>query len=116
MSDIIDYENIVAEADCCDETLREDGVCFNIDVSTDEFFEGKTDCLPLSRSEAICQEGPREQFNLITAFVDGSNVYGSDDDTADNLRTKTDGLLRTHELGPTLPTRQGAGFESNLDE
>ena len=115
MSDVNDYMNIVAEADCCDEALREDGVCFNIDVSTDEFFEGKTDCLPLSRSEAICQEGqgPREQFNINTAFVDGSNVYGSDDDTADNLRTKTDGLLRTHELGPTLPTRRGAGFESN---
>jgi len=101
------------EADCCDENLREDSVCFNIDVSTDEFFEGKTDCLPLSRSEAICQEGPREQFNLITAFVDGSNVYGSDEETAEGLRTKTDGLLRTHELGPTLPTRQDAGFESD---
>ena len=88
-------------------------MCFNIDVTTDRFFQDKTACLPFSRSEAICQEGGREQFNLITAFVDGSNVYGSDDRTAEGLRTKTDGLLRTHELGPTLPTREEAGFESD---
>ena len=87
-------------------------MCFNIDVTMDRFFQDKTDCLPFSRSEAICQDGGREQFNLVTAFVDGSMVYGSDNETAEGLRTKTDGLLRTHELGPTLPTRQAAGFES----
>ena len=107
------HVNIAAEADCCDEDLKEDGVCFNIDVTLDRFFQGKTDCLPFSRSEAICQEGGREQINLLTAFVDGSNVYGSDEHTAEGLRTKTNGLLRTHELGPTLPTRQDAEFESD---
>ena len=49
---------------------------------------------------------------MLTAFVDGSNIYGSDSHTAEALRTKIDGLLRTHELGPTLPTRQDAELES----
>merc|ERR1711970_1224095 len=62
--------------------------------------------------DAICQAGPREQINLLTAFVDGSNIYGSDIHTAEGLRTKADGLLRTHDLGPTPPTRQDAEFES----
>jgi len=99
------------EAECCDEELREEEVCFNIDASTDRFFLDKKECLPFCRSDAICQPGPREQINLLTAFVDGSNIYGSDSHTAEALRTKTDGLLRTHELGPTLPTRQDAELE-----
>ena len=53
---------------------------------------------------------------MLTAFVDGSNIYGSDSHTAEALRTKTDGLLRTHELGPTLPTRQDAELESEENQ
>ena len=51
----------------------------------------------------------REQFNIITAFIDGSNVYGSDDKRADGLRRKYKGLLRTHSRGPTLPASKEAG-------
>ena len=38
---------------------------------------------------------PREQVNSITAYIDGSNVYGSDQDRADFLRTFSDGELKT---------------------
>ena len=69
--------------------------------------------MPFSRSDAICTEsGQREQFNLITAFIDGSNVYGSDDDKAESLRLKSKGLLKTHSRGPTLPTNKQTGFMS----
>ncbi len=47
----------------------------------------------------------REQFNAITAFVDASNVYGSDDDTAGALRANVGGLLR-EARGGYLPHTQ----------
>ncbi|XP_050401147.1 peroxidase-like protein 3 [Patella vulgata] len=34
----------------------------------------------------IDDENPREQQNLITAFIDGSSVYGSDEETEERLR------------------------------
>ena len=67
-------------------------------------------CHNFVRSDATCTEsGVREQFNIITAFIDGSNVYGSDDKRADGLRLKSKGLLRTHSKGPTLPASKDAG-------
>ena len=55
--------------------------------------------LIVSRSDSICTEtasSPREQFNGITAFIDGSNIYGSDEATSSGLREFSDGLLKTH--------------------
>ncbi|MGF1538273.1 MAG: peroxidase family protein [Elainellaceae cyanobacterium] len=45
---------------------------------------------------------PRQLPNNITAFVDGSNVYGSDEEQLDDLRTFTGGQLRVSE-GNLLP-------------
>ena len=74
---------------------------------------GMTDCLPFSRSDAICnQNGHREQINALSSYIDGSNIYGSDISVSEGLRTKDGGELRVHELGPTMPTRKDAGFES----
>ena len=45
--------------------------------------------MEVTRSEAVCENAAmttREQFNGITAFVDASNVYGSEDETAIKLR------------------------------
>ena len=69
--------------------------------------------MPFTRSDAICTEdGHREQFNIITAFTDGSNIYGSDDRRAEGLRTLTKGFLRTHTRGPTLPAnKQASGID-----
>ena len=85
--------------------------CFNIDIAGDEFFSGRTSCFPFSRSDPVCStEGPREQVNALSAFIDGGAVYGSDEETAHSLRTLSGGLMRTNSLGPTLPTRTEAGL------
>jgi peroxidase len=52
---------------------------------------------------------PRQQINSITAFLDGSMVYGSDTTTANSLRTMTDGKLKTSE-GNMLPWNDSATF------
>ncbi|MCA9100193.1 MAG: hypothetical protein KDA63_03525 [Planctomycetales bacterium] len=52
---------------------------------------------------------PREQLNAITAFIDGSQVYGSDQATADSLRTFTAGKLTTSENG-LLPMDDDGAF------
>ena len=112
---------------CCDPAVlsmeaqqpEELRLCFNIDVTDDIFYQGKRTCLPFTRSDATCTEsGQREQFNLITAFIDGNNVYGSDGEKARKLRTMKDGLLKTHSIGPTLPSNGQTGFaeEDNTSE
>ena len=84
-----------------------------MDVSDDSFYKGKRECLPFTRSIPICTEDDdsREQMNLNSAFIDGGALYGSDPKTASKLRTFSDGLMKTHRLGPTLPTRGEAGLK-----
>lgn len=54
----------------------------------------------------------REQTNLITSWIDGSNVYGSDQDRADWLRTFQDGKLKT-SAGNLLPYNTVDGQKSS---
>ena len=60
-------------------------------------------CLPFSRSLAVCADPTfpivtelilREQINVLTSFIDGSMIYGSDDVLAIKLRELQGGLLR----------------------
>ena len=52
---------------------------------------------------------PREQINFITSWVDGSNVYGSDETTATSLRTLEGGLMKT-SAGDLLPLDEEGFF------
>lgn len=54
---------------------------------------------------------PRQQINDITSWIDGSNIYGSDQETVDNLRLFQRGMLRVsgNPTGQLLPV-DGEGF------
>ncbi|MGE3966409.1 MAG: peroxidase family protein [Planctomycetota bacterium] len=55
-----------------------------------------------TRSLFLAGSMPREQENVLTSFIDASNVYGSDDARALELRTLSGGLLKT-SAGDLLP-------------
>jgi len=76
--------------------------------SGDQFFDPAgtgTKKIQLSRSNfdpATGTNTPRQQTNTITAFVDGSQVYGSDAARAAALRTLSSGKLKT-SAGNMMP-------------
>ncbi|MGH6645220.1 MAG: peroxidase family protein, partial [Bradyrhizobium sp.] len=88
---------------------------FNIAVPAgDPYFDptnSGTKTIPLSRSKVAAGTGvtsPRMQVNEITAFMDGSMVYGSSDTTAASLRTGVGGQMKT-STGDLLP-QDATGF------
>lgn len=74
--------------------------------------------IPFFRSavhEGTGDTGPRQQTNLITAWIDASMVYGSDEDRASWLRTFEDGQLKTSS-GDRLPFNTIDGeYDSDID-
>jgi hypothetical protein len=56
--------------------------------------------IPFRRSEfALDDQSTRQQINQLTAFIDASNVYGSDPERAAGLRTFEGGRLRQSDNG-----------------
>ncbi len=54
------------------------------------------------------EDSPRQQLNVITAFIDASHVYGSDEGRAGALRSLEGGKLRTTSGGQFLPFEAAA--------
>lgn len=104
---------------CCSNGTQQSDDCFPILVSENDAFYGPRDvsCLEFSRSVSYCEENgePRTQVNVITSFVDASNVYSSDDETAKKLRSFVDGKLKT---GPynLLPIIEDSENEEGVKE
>jgi hypothetical protein len=85
---------------------------FNIPVPLgDHYFDpGDTGTqeIPLTRSRydestGTDESNPRQQINQITAWIDGSMIYGSDEVTAESLRLGSEGklLMSGGEMPPT---------------
>ena len=91
----------------------EDAERFDIEIPRfDPFFDPNgtgTEKIKFTRSIFKENSSPRDQINVITAWLDGSQVYGSHEDTASNLRTYQDGKLRV-SAGNLLPTEDGFLF------
>lgn len=92
----------------------------NIIVPQDDqhFMPGSV--IAMSRTEAaegtgLSIDNPRQHINRISAFLDLSQVYGSDEERASWLRTKVGGKLKTSS-GNKLPWNTMTGeFNSNVD-
>lgn len=81
-----------ASESCCKGASSQD--CWTIDVAQDDshYSNHSVTCLDFVRSTGACFPSSsasthREQFNAITAFIDASMVYGSDNETFHYLRT-----------------------------
>ena len=91
-----------------DETpVADPSEAFDIEVPTgDVYFDPYgtgTQVIGMNRSYYEYVESAREQVNLITAYIDASNVYGSDEERAYALRTLDGtGQLKTSD-GNLLP-------------
>ncbi|XP_053941237.1 myeloperoxidase isoform X3 [Cuculus canorus] len=79
----------------CETSCDKEPPCFPIKIPpNDPRIKNTKDCLPFSRSAAVCPSGraTREQINALTSFLDGSMVYGSEVPLANKLRNQTNQL------------------------
>lgn len=118
----------------CNESCSNQPPCYPIMFAPgDPRIRGNRKCIGFVRSSAMCGsgatssffEGPthRQQLNLLTAYIDASNVYGSSEEDAFNLRDHNNdrGLMRVgvpsaeapHKFN--LPPNQGEFVDCQLD-
>ncbi|CAF0973676.1 unnamed protein product [Brachionus calyciflorus] len=74
--------------------------CNSIPIPMEDRVNRDQRCLPSARSSASvrdfnCNLGPREQTNLLTSWLDLSQIYGDSTSKSRAFRTFKDGLLRT---------------------
>ncbi|XP_044143031.1 eosinophil peroxidase-like [Bufo gargarizans] len=79
----------------CDHSCARELPCFPLRIPpNDPRIANRSDCIPLFRSSpAFRRSSPiREQMNILTSYVDGSQVYGSTNELANRLRDRTNQL------------------------
>lgn len=96
----------------CKKSCDHAAPCFPMEVPPGDPRINNRRCIDFIRTSAVCGSGstsilwgsftPREQLNQLTSYLDGSQVYGYDDNLAQDLRDSTTdhGLLRE---GATIP-------------
>ncbi|XP_055887034.1 peroxidasin homolog [Biomphalaria glabrata] len=105
----------------CNETCENTNPCFPIPVPASDPRITEHSCLGFTRSSATCNTDatslfyktlmPRQQLNALTAFIDGSMIYGSNERFSNTLRNLASnrGLLRE---GPSsVPARRLLPFD-----
>jgi len=106
---------------CCDKEsffFEKHPACQPISIpKNDPFFKFfKQKCMSFSRIlpalKPNCPLGPRSPINIVSSYIDGNFVYGSDLETAKRLRTMVGGRLKTtplseYGLKDLLPMKTG---------
>lgn len=82
----------------CDQSSTSD--CINIPTPDEDTLDSDQQCMGLTRSGASfskfdCTLDAREQSNLLTHWLDLSQLYGSDSSTQSTLRSFSNGRLKT---------------------
>lgn len=72
--------------------------CLSVSMPFNDFMS----CMKFTRSSAAfssfdCTLGFREQLNLLSSFIDGTQIYGSNEARSIELRSFRNGLLKTSE-------------------
>uniref|UniRef100_A0A182QP98 Uncharacterized protein n=1 Tax=Anopheles farauti TaxID=69004 RepID=A0A182QP98_9DIPT len=84
--------------ECCDPGQPQHPECFPVPLGPGDpyYHQYNVTCMNFVRSvpAPTGHFGPRQQLNQATAFIDGSVVYGSDDERMRTLRTGEGGRLR----------------------
>ncbi|SMF43697.1 peroxidase family protein [Pseudobacteriovorax antillogorgiicola] len=76
----------------------------------DSFFDPKNRggvTISFNRSAIVRDQGGKRQFNRLTAFIDGSQVYGSDSERAELLRDQNDSARLAVSANDLLPIIDG---------
>ncbi len=85
---------------------------FNITVPAGDAYFTPGSSMPVRRSAynpATGTTNARQQVNSLSAFLDGSQIYGSDAVVADKLRTHSGGRLKS-SVGDMLPINDATTF------
>ncbi|XP_023309880.1 myeloperoxidase [Anoplophora glabripennis] len=107
---------------CCSTESFTHPECFPVELdSSDPFVKYNLTCMEFVRSAPAptCCLGPREQLNQVTSFIDGSVIYGADEELAEKLRTFVNGTLRmfvTEDERALLPVSEDPSDGCNREE
>ncbi|KAL3290143.1 hypothetical protein HHI36_023507 [Cryptolaemus montrouzieri] len=107
---------------CCVNQTLIHPECFPVIIdSGDPLRSDNVTCMEFVRSAPAptCCMGPREQMNQVTAFIDGSVIYGVEISLVNDLRTMKGGLLKmyyTKDKRSLLPTSTKMNDGCNREE
>ncbi|KAG8567085.1 hypothetical protein GDO81_013493 [Engystomops pustulosus] len=117
----------------CSQVCSNDPPCLPIDIPENDPRGSSGRCMFFARSSPVCGSGVtsllmdsvyyREQVNMLTSYLDASNVYGSTEKESSELRDLTNqkGMLKAGQVVPTsgkhlMPFAIGPPTECMRDE
>jgi peroxidase len=117
MLKILDDEAAMSRCNTCERTQKCHPIMISPNQTCNCASQMKHRCIEFKRSSAtfgdpLCSLGRREQLNLVSAFLDGSLVYGENLEKSESLRDRRSGkgllILQSNGLLPQDPTPKPA--------